>query len=833
MTPTEPGGAVGLWQRFAAAHLFDYNAAATRLWLLIMLAGACALAWVVAALLPLGLAQLWPVAAGVALVMLAGLFPVHIPRTSYSLGIADIFVFTLLLTLGVPAAVVAAGAEGALGAWRNSKRLTSRLSTPAANMAAMLICGLAFDALRARLAGAMNPEVADLLSLSLVALLPFVLTTLPLMSVVLLKRGQRIVLSEWFGSYSWVGAVYLGSAIAAGIVHLNAVHFGRPVIGVAAVSVLAFAGLLRVSLRRQEAEHQAQETRIAEARRQAEVSQQRFVSAFAHAGVGMAIVDPGGQVLQVNTALCSLVGRQAETLVGQPFTALLHPGDTELFARRTCAEASQQDPAFSMELRCRGGEGRQLWVALHCSRFNDAGGAGTCRIYQLHDITSRRHAESRLQHIAYHDSLTDLANRNCFQERLSGAVDRSRLDPAVRFAVLFLDLDRFKIVNDSLGHMAGNELLREVASRLRECVRPADLVARLGGDEFAILLDGLHDPGHGVRLAERVLASLMRPIAIDGTEVVPGASVGITLSDLGYRTVDEVLRDADLAMYAAKSAGRGRVVMFDHSMHERIADKLALEADLRRAIGAGQLSVAFQPLYELEPYRLSGFEALARWKHPERGWISPAVFIALAEEAGHIEALTHWVVDHAAKQLAEWHAAAPHMAHLGMHVNISGRDLAQPGLVGYVREVLLRHRLAPDRLTLEITETTLMGQLDVSMQALESLCELGIHFSIDDFGTGYSSLAYLSTLPIDSLKIDRSFVMGMSGKPENIEIVRAVLTLGRSLGKRVIAEGIETVEQLSILRELGVPCGQGYLLSRPLRADQVPALLALPAALPA
>jgi diguanylate cyclase (GGDEF)-like protein len=455
-----------------------------------------------------------------------------------------------------------------------------------------------------------------------------------------------------------------------------------------------------------------------------------------------------------------------------------------------------------------------------------AAGAGTCRILQLHDITSRRQAESRLQHIAYHDSLTDLANRSCFQERLSVAVERSRTDDSVRFAVLFLDLDRFKVVNDSLGHLAGNELLREVAGRLRACVRrPCDLVARLGGDEFAILLDGLHATEDGLRLADRLLAALMRPVGLCGTEVVPGASIGITFSDLGYRTVDEVLRDADLAMYAAKAAGRGRVVLFDQSMHEHIADKLALEADLRRAIGGGQLSLAFQPIFDLEPYRLIGFEALARWVHPERGPISPAVFVALAEESGHIEALTRWVIDQASRQLADWQATHREARRLGMHVNISGRDLAQPGLVAHVRRVLRRYRLNPALLTLEITETTLMGQLDVSLQALKRLRAVGVHFSIDDFGTGYSSLAYLSSLPIDSLKIDRSFVMGMSTQPGNVEIVRAVATLGRSLGKRVIAEGIETPDQLETLRELGVPCGQGYLLSRPLPAEQVPALL--------
>ncbi len=468
-------------------------------------------------------------------------------------------------------------------------------------------------------------------------------------------------------------------------------------------------------------------------------------------------------------------------------------------------------------------------MVVHCSRYADPGGAGDCLIYQLHDITSRHLAESRLHHIAYHDGLTDLANRTCFHERLEVAVERTRTSIDDRFAVLFLDLDRFKIVNDSLGHIAGNELLREVAMRLRACVRPGDLVARLGGDEFAILLEQLHDAEAGMRLAQRVLDTLSQPVAINGTELVPGASVGITFSDLGYRTVDEVLRDADLAMYEAKAGGRGRVALFDSTMHERVAEKLALEADLRHAIGDGQLSVHFQPLYYLEPYRLYGFEALARWVHPVRGPVSPAVFITLAEETGHIDALTDWVIDHSVAQLAAWQRISPAAAELGMHVNISGRDLGRPDLAGYVQQTLQRHQLAPRCLTLEITETTLMGRLELALQTMGRLREHGVRFSIDDFGTGYSSLAYLGTLPIDSLKIDRSFVMGLHDKPQNVEIVRAVLNLGQSLGRKVIAEGIETAEQLATLRKLGVPIGQGYLLSRPLRADQVIDLMAVTA----
>ena len=825
MTHPLRGAAQRLWAGFVARHLYDYNTAATRLWLLIVAAGACAGAWALAQMLGWPLPAWGPVLLGMGLVLLASAFPLQIPRSSHSLGLADVFTFSILLTLGPAPAVLAAGAEGALGAWRSSRRLSSRWSTPAAAMAAMACCGLAFEALRRPLAATLGPAPADLLALCAVAALPFVLTSLPLMAVVVLKRGGRVKLSDWIGSFGWIGALVVASGLVAGVVHLVALQHGPAVRVVVVCAVFLVMALLRVSFRHQEAEHAAQESRIAQARGEAELNQQRFSAAFTHAGVGMTLVDQHGRILQVNAALCELLADDESRLLGQPFRAWLHPSDADLFQRRLDAQQGPQDPAFSMELRCRPAGADDRWVALHASHFADPGAAGHCRIFQLHDITSRRLAESRLQHIAYHDSLTDLANRNCFQERLTLAVEASRTDPATRFAVMFLDLDRFKIVNDSLGHMAGNALLREVANRLRACVRPVDLVARLGGDEFAVLLDQLSSTDDASRLAQRVLDSLMQPVHLQGTEIVPGASIGLTLSDLGYRSVDEILRDADLAMYEAKGAGRGRVVVFNVAMHERIADRLALEADLRRAIGAGQLSVAFQPIYKLHHQELMGFEALARWVHPERGPISPAVFIALAEESGHIAALTRWVIDHAAGQLAAWMRHSPAARDLTVHVNISGRDLSRPEFVGEVRQVLAQHGLAPGQLTLEITETTLMAQLQLALAALQPLRELGVRFSIDDFGTGYSSLAYLSTLPFDSLKIDRSFVMGMEAAPQNVEIVRAVVDLARSLGKKVIAEGIETPEQLQILRRLGVPWGQGYLMARPLRADQVPALL--------
>ncbi len=824
-TDNPPRSVPGLLARLAGRHLFDYNVPALRLWLWLVGAGLGLAALAVHDLVQLPMAQLLQVLLGVGVVAVAGAFPVQIPRTKYSVSVAEVFVFALLAMHGVSAALLGAGADGLVASWRSSKRLSSRLSTPSAMMLGMALCGLVFDLVQDRLLLlGWQSGIAGLTALCLAALPYFAGNTLPLLAVMAAKNGRRLSLRDWAQNYSWLAAIFLLSAAVAGVLVLNARQFGPAVIVIAAAVAALVVLLLNHSLHQHDTELRAQEVRVAEAQREVLLNQQRFTASFNHAAIGMAIVRPDGSILQANHALCALLAVAEDQLLGKPFSAILHAGDAELFHRRADGVAGGEGASFSMELRCLGGMGQPIWVSLHCGRFIDPGNDKSGLIYQLHDISQRRQAEGELHHIAYHDSLTDLANRNCFNERLTVAVEHSRTDLSQRFAVMFLDLDRFKVVNDSLGHIAGNTLLQAVAQRISANVRPGDLVARLGGDEFAVLLSQVQAGDDALLLAQRLLTSLAEPLMINGTEVLPGASIGVTISDLGYRSADEVLRDADLAMYAAKAAGRHRVAMFDQSMHERIAERLKLEGDLRRAIGEGQLSLAYQPLFDLEPYRLSGFEALARWVHPERGPIGPDVFIGLAEESGHIEALTAWVVDEAVGQLARWHAAHPQMAGLDMHVNVSGRDLAQPNLVPHVREVLQRHGLAAHQLTLEITETTLMSQIDVALVALHALRAVGVKFSIDDFGTGYSSLAYLSTLPIDSLKIDRSFVIGMALKPENVEIVRAVINLGRSLNKKVIAEGIETAEQLTTLRGLGVHVGQGYLMSRPLRADQVPAL---------
>ena len=819
----------GAWARFRATCLHDYNGAATRLWLILALSGTVALAWSIVDVAGQSAVARWQILGWTGIVAIAAAFPVQIPRSKYSIAPGDIVVFMLLALFGTPSAVIAAAVEGLIGAIRTTTRLSSRIASLAAAASAMTISGTIFEIVQPwlgeqGLAGA----AARLAALAIAAIAYYAMITGALMQIVYLKRGDRLTPSAWFGNTSWVGTLYLLSAVVAGLLSLNAQEFGRSTSVVSALVIALSVILVRTHFRRQVAEHDAQEARVAAAELEAERNQKRFHSAFTQASIGMAIVSPGGTVLQINQALSALLGSDDAQVLQQPFTRLLHPSDVALLERRVAGLAAQRDDRFSIELRCLGGDGREIWVSLHCAPFGDRAPADSGLIYQLHDITSRRRAEGELHHIAYHDSLTDLANRNCFHERLRVAVERHRGGSGPGFAVMCLDLDRFKTVNDSLGHPAGDELLKQVARRLAACVRPEDLVARLGGDEFAVLLESVRRHDDAIELGRRLLQALEEPAFVNGTEVRPVASIGITFSDLGYRESDEMLRDADIAMYKAKADGKGRIALFDAGLHGQLGHRLQLEADLRRAIGDGQLSLVFQPLYDLEPFRLCGFEALARWVHPQHGVISPGVFVPLAEETGNIEALTAWAIEEAVRQLAVWRRESRELGELVMHVNVSGTDLSRQRLVPHVRSVLGHHRLPPSLLTLEITESTLMGQREQALHSLAELRDLGVRLGIDDFGTGYSSLAYLSTLPFDCLKIDQSFVAGMHESPQNIEIIRAVLSLGDALKKVVIAEGIETHEQLRRLKDLGTPVGQGYLLARPMAPGQIRDLLFAP-----
>jgi len=814
----------------------DYNRKATAYWWLVVAGGVLALGLSVEALAQRG-PQVWAqVAAGAAIAMLAGYFPVRVPRSGNSFAAGEVFIFLLLLVHGPAAATLAAALEGGVGALRTSKRWTSRIATPAMAALAMYGAGAVLELMRGP--AEKNAGVLIIATMAF-ALTYFVLNTLLISALPRLKRNERLQWSDLIGLFGWVGMAYSGSAALSALIYLTYQQSGTVVL----MAMVPLLGMMLATLhyffRQQEAAETVRQAGAEAAAREAvlaarhvrelQASERRFHSAFTHASIGMALLSFEGRILMANRALRSLVGREDEDLLQLPFQELVVFDDRSVLAEQLGLVNAHEFDGFALELRCLHSQGEPVWVSAHCSFFSEPGSTAPCLILQAQDISARRLAEEGLHQIAFHDSLTGLPNRRRFHEYLTQAVERAQTDPAQAYAVMFLDFDRFKLINDSLGHNAGDEFLVQVAKRISESLRPQDIVARLGGDEFAVLVQQLDHERSAVVLAERLMEALRRPFQVVGTTLNTSASIGITFSALGYTSTEDVLRDADTAMYKAKGAGKARYALFDASLHTEVANRLRLEGDLRCAVDEGRLTVAYQPVCELDrrglPGRIRGFEALVRWHHPQDGSISPVDFLPIAEEAGLMLRLTDFVMHCACRQLREWQELDPAYAHLTMNVNVSGHDIAHAAFVARVTRAVVESGLQAHDLCIELTENILMSRLEGALPVLRELRRLGVALAIDDFGTGYSSLSHLSTLPIDCLKIDRSFVSRLEHSENEAAVVRSIILLGSSLGKSVVAEGIETEPQLLRLRELGCHLGQGYLLARPMPAQDVPGYL--------
>jgi len=458
-----------------------------------------------------------------------------------------------------------------------------------------------------------------------------------------------------------------------------------------------------------------------------------------------------------------------------------------------------------------------VWTIVAASLIYDDNGSFAGSLCMVMDITERKQAEDALRHHATHDALTDLPNRTLFFARLEHAIERLQADPAARFAMLFLDLDRFKHVNDSLGHIQGDQLLLALVDRVKSILPTTCLLARWGGDEFAILMEQTVSVTNAIQLAERLHTALACPFVVGHSSVYVTASIGIARSTSSYATPDEVLRDADTAMYRAKASGGGHAV-FDATMHAAAVARLQLESDLRQAIEREEFVAYYQPIVSLQSGKVTSVEALIRWQHPQRGLICPAEFIPIAEETKLIVALNRWMLRTACRQIQAWGQAFPALASLSVSVNLSARDLAQPDCVADVLAALAETRLNPQRLNLEITESALVEHAEIAALLLYQLQEKGIQIHLDDFGTGYSSLGYLRKFTVDVLKIDNSFLRAEGGE-KDITIIRAIVALAHSLGIRVIAEGIETRQQVVQLRQMACGEGQGYVFARPLDAQ--------------
>jgi diguanylate cyclase (GGDEF)-like protein/PAS domain S-box-containing protein len=564
-------------------------------------------------------------------------------------------------------------------------------------------------------------------------------------------------------------------------------------------------------------------------RRQAELDQaeaanrERFRSLVQHSSDVITVTDAVGTIIYQSPSVTTVFGYDPSHLLGTELQRLVHPDDVRSVVR-TLVETAKASGSERIECRVRHADGSWRHVeSAVTARLDDPSIEGM--VLNTRDITERKELEDQLAHPAFHDSLTGLANRALFRDRVDHALARMRRQRRP-IAVLLLDVDGFKTVNDSLGHAFGDAFLVAVAERLRALLRPSDTPCRLGGDEFAVLVEDLTEAIDAPVVAERILDALRLPFVVDGKEIVSAASIGIAIADRPDTTADDLLRNADVAMYTAKNRGRNRSELFKPSMHQAMLDRLDLEADLRRAVDRGEFVLHYQPTVALDTGRISGMEALVRWRSPERGMVPPGMFISVAEDTGLIVRLGAWVLEEACRQAVAWHHEFGSDAPRTMSVNLSARQLQDDRLVDDVASIISRTGIRPDALVLEITESAVMADDEAMTARLHELKALGVRLAIDDFGTGYSSMSYLCSFPIDILKIDRSFVHGVRNEPQKMGIVRTIVELGHILELQTVAEGIELDEELQELRALQCDLGQGYWFARPLTVQQAVAMLA-------
>ena len=551
----------------------------------------------------------------------------------------------------------------------------------------------------------------------------------------------------------------------------------------------------------------------------------RFRSLVQNASDVISIVDATGRIGYISPAVERVLGRPPESWVGRSALDPVHPDDLPAARAALGGLAGRPGATGRGRYRVAHADGSWRWLEVTTtSLLHDPSVGGI--VSNIRDVTAQREFEEQLTRQAFHDPLTLLANRALFRDRIEHALATRARARADEVTVLLVDLDNFKTVNDSLGHTAGDALLVAMAARLAGCLRPADTAARLGGDEFGVLLEGATRQ-QVLATADRVLAAVATPVGVGGAgvSVTVAASIVVAFGARAGHDAEELLRNADTAMYAAKAAGKARWAEYEPAMRDGIADRLQLENDLRGAVERGELTLHYQPIMTLPEGAIVGVEALVRWRHPTRGLVAPLQFIPLAEETGLIVSIGRWVLRHACRQARAWQLRQPGRAPLHINVNLSSRQLRDPGLVAEVAQALDDAGLDPRHLVLEITETTLVGSGEEVTATLNALRRLGVRFALDDFGTGYSSLSHLHRFPIDVVKIDKSFIDVVTGEPPDTAVARAIIQIGQTLELETVAEGIEAAEQACRLAELGCLLGQGYHFARPLEPEAISALL--------
>ncbi len=556
-------------------------------------------------------------------------------------------------------------------------------------------------------------------------------------------------------------------------------------------------------------------------------SEERYALAARGSNDGLWDWNLSANVVHFSPRWKAMLGHQEREIGNKPeeWFDRIHDADRERVKEEIAAHQKGLTPHFESEHRVLHKDGSFRWMLSRGVAVHDASGNASRMAGSQTDIT-----EGKVS-----DPLTGLPNRLLFIDRVGRLIKLTKRRKDHLFAVLFMDLDGFKMINDSVGHLVGDQLLLGVANRLEKCLRSTDTVARLGetftvarlgGDEFTVLLDDIKDPSDAKRAADRLMKALAPPFILGSKEVFTSVSIGIALSNSAYEQPEDILRDADTAMYRAKSLGKARYEVFDADMRASVMARLQLETDLRRALERGEFRNFYQPIVALVSGEIAGFEALSRWQHPTRGLLGPNEFIPVAEETGLIRELGWWNLREACRQISEWRAGSIAHRHLTISVNLSAKQFLQPNLVEDIRKLLLELALPPEALKLEITESTVMADPTAAVEMLQQIKSLGIRLAIDDFGTGYSSLSYLHRFPLDTLKIDRSFISSMCEGGEGMEIARTILPMANNLRLDVVAEGVETIQQVALLTKLQCKYAQGYYFSRPLSAEGTAALLA-------
>jgi diguanylate cyclase (GGDEF)-like protein/PAS domain S-box-containing protein len=753
---------------------------------------------------------------------------VQIPRFKSHVTVSDTFIFLAIFLYGGETAILLAGAEALVSAWRFcNKKITVffNVATMAfSTSVVVLILNLfGFENGQKFSRGKFSDFV---IVLSTIALIQFAVNS-GMSAVYGALKTEKPLWETWKTHYLWTSITYFVGAISAGIL-LKLIHyigFGVFVGSIPVIVILYMTYrmyLKNVEISFSQAEQAKEHAEILEKQSMAlRESEERFRSAFNYAPIGIALVSPTGTWLKVNHALCQILGYKEEEFLESDFQSMLSTEDLGNTLIKINEIMTGKIPTYQMEQRYLHKNGKTVWAWWSVSAASDVKSDNPNLIFQIQDITGKKRVEEKLQYDATHDALTGLPNRKFFMSRLEKALERASVNSDYKVSILFIDLDRFKYVNDSLGHQIGDELLINIAGRLRECVRPSDIVARLGGDEFTILVEGGYENKEVIRIAERIQEKFTQPFDLSGNEVYSSASIGILHASNKHLTSEDLMRDADTAMYQAKRAGKARHEVFDENMHEAAKETLKLETDLRRAVEKDEFSVFYQPIYSLVTGKIEGFEALARWIHPTLGDVLPTKFISLAEEIGLIDTLGEQILRKACREMAAIEKELDNDAPLLLSVNFSCKQFAQPMLVPRVKEILEETGFPPNKLKLEITESVFFEHKESAVLMLNQLREIGIEINIDDFGTGYSNLSYLMQLPISTLKIDRSFISLIQQNGANTEIIQTILMLARNLGLRVVAEGVETEVQLEQLKKLNCEGAQGYFFAKPMAFEEI------------